>query len=80
MISNSHFGGKTMRKVDVIRAWKDEEYRQSLTEEERAQLPPHPAGLIELSEAELAKSMGAGRTTHNCPITQPRITCLPIPC
>ena len=39
-----------MSKVDVIRAWKDEEYRLSLTEQERAQLPAHPAGLIELED------------------------------
>ncbi len=42
-----------MSKLDVIRAWKDEEYRESLSEEERKLLPEHPAGLIELGDAEL---------------------------
>jgi mersacidin/lichenicidin family type 2 lantibiotic len=42
-----------MAHVNVIRAWKDEEYRLNLTAAERAQLPAHPAGLIDLSDAEL---------------------------
>jgi mersacidin/lichenicidin family type 2 lantibiotic len=42
-----------MSYVNVIRAWKDEEYRLSLTEAERALLPQHPAGLVELSEGEM---------------------------
>jgi mersacidin/lichenicidin family type 2 lantibiotic len=46
------------RTIDVVRAWKDPEYRDSLTAEERAQLPPHPAGLIELSKADLALVAG----------------------
>ncbi len=42
-----------MTKLDVIRAWKDEEYRESLSEEERKLLPEHPAGMLELGDAEL---------------------------
>jgi mersacidin/lichenicidin family type 2 lantibiotic len=42
-----------MSSVDIVRAWKDAEYRQSLSEVERAQLPDHPAGLIELTDADL---------------------------
>jgi mersacidin/lichenicidin family type 2 lantibiotic len=42
-----------MSHVNVIRAWKDEEYRLSLSEAERAMLPGHPAGLVELSEADM---------------------------
>ena len=47
-----------MRKRDVIRAWIDPEYRSTLTNEELAALPAHPAGLIELSDAELASAAG----------------------
>lgn len=47
-----------MPKVDIIRAWKDEEYRDSLSEEERAALPAHPAGVIELSDLELGHVAG----------------------
>ena len=44
--------------MDIIRAWKDEEYRLSLTEEQRALLPDNPAGLLELSDADLESVMG----------------------
>ena len=47
-----------MSRVNVIRAWKDEEYRLSLTEAERAALPENPAGLIELTETELGQAAG----------------------
>ena len=43
-----------MSNVDVVRAWKDETYRNSLSEAERAALPPNPAGEIELAEADLS--------------------------
>ncbi len=36
-----------MRDIDIIRAWKDEDYRSSLSEEERNQLPENPAGQLE---------------------------------
>ena len=47
-----------MSQVNVIRAWKDEEYRLSLSEAERAALPQNPAGLVELPEADLANAAG----------------------
>ena len=43
---------------EIIRAWKDAEYRRSLSDEKRAQLPAHPAGLIELDEAEMTAVVG----------------------
>jgi mersacidin/lichenicidin family type 2 lantibiotic len=52
-----------MSKVDVVRAWKDEEYRLSLTEEQRTQLPEHPAGLIELDPEQMRGVVGQGPTT-----------------
>jgi mersacidin/lichenicidin family type 2 lantibiotic len=30
--------------VDIVRAWKDPEYRKTLTPEEWATVPPNPAG------------------------------------
>ena len=47
-----------MSQINVIRAWKDEEYRLSLTEAERARLPEHPAGLLDPTEAELQQATG----------------------
>jgi len=43
-------------KFDIVRAWKDETYRQSLSEEQLQMLPANPAG--EMSEAELAMVCG----------------------
>ncbi|MFO0984829.1 MAG: mersacidin/lichenicidin family type 2 lantibiotic [Planctomycetota bacterium] len=40
-----------MSKIDIIRAWKDQTYFDSLSAAERAQLPANPAGLVELSDA-----------------------------
>lgn len=39
--------------IDVVRAWKDEEYRSSLTEAQRAQIPDNPAGLVDLTDEEI---------------------------
>jgi mersacidin/lichenicidin family type 2 lantibiotic len=52
-----------MSGLDIIRAWKDEDYRRSLSAEEHAQLPQHPAGLIELTDADLDNVIGAQATT-----------------
>ncbi len=34
-----------MSQSDIIRAWRDTEYRLSLSEAEQSLLPPHPAGI-----------------------------------
>jgi mersacidin/lichenicidin family type 2 lantibiotic len=46
-------------KTDVVRAWKDEDYRMSLSDAERKMLPSNPAGLIEISDVELG-AVGGG--------------------
>ena len=56
-----------MSKMNIIRAWKDEDYRLSLSEAERALLPEHPAGLIELSGAEMDGD-GGGSRVHTTPL------------
>ncbi len=45
-------------KFDIVRAWKDEEYRQTLTEEQLNSLPANPAG--ELKDTELTAVCGGG--------------------
>ena len=45
-------------QIDIIRAWKDEDYRNSLTEEQRRELPENPVGEAELNEIELALAAG----------------------
>ena len=48
-----------MSDLNVIRAWKDEMYRNGLSTDEQAQLPANPAGAIELTEDELQGVDGA---------------------
>jgi len=50
--------GNMHMKFDIARAWKDESYRQTLSEEQLAMLPTNPAG--EMSEDELAMVCGGG--------------------
>lgn len=45
---------------NIVRAWKDEFYRESLSDEERAQLPENPVGELELTDAELGSVFAAG--------------------
>ncbi len=49
---------------NIVRAWKDEAYRQSLSAEEQAVLPGNPVGEIELTEAELEAIAGAAYGTR----------------
>jgi mersacidin/lichenicidin family type 2 lantibiotic len=43
----------SLSHTDVIRAWKDEEFRSGLSDAQRAALPGNPAGLVELSDLDL---------------------------
>ena len=45
-----------MSKEDIIRTWKDEAYRESLSDEERDAMPDNPAG--ELNEEDLEEVAG----------------------
>ena len=49
----------------IIRAWEDPEFRNSLSAEELAALPDHPAGAIELTDAELGGVMGGARSGNS---------------
>ena len=70
-----------MSKSNVIRAWKDPAYLNSLSEAERAKLPANPAGAIEISDAELGQTAGGkpphtladecGATYLTCTLSQP---------
>ena len=56
-----------MSNLDIIRAWRDPDYRLSLTDAERKQLPEHPSGLVELDDIDLAGvagSKGPKNTSH----------------
>ena len=47
-----------MSPDEIIRAWKNEDYRNNLSEEQRSQLPNHPASWVELTDAELQVATG----------------------
>ena len=51
------------KNIDVARAWRDEDYYMSLTEEERASLGDHPAGAVSVSDEIL------GSITGGCGVT-----------
>lgn len=46
------------KNIDVVRAWKDPKYRAGLSEDDLAALPAHPAGVIDLGDAELGSARG----------------------
>ncbi|MBD2208058.1 mersacidin/lichenicidin family type 2 lantibiotic [Calothrix sp. FACHB-1219] len=52
-----------MSNNDIIRAWKDEDYRNSLSDEQRSQLPENPAGMIELP-SEVTETLAGGALTQ----------------
>ncbi len=59
--------------VNIVRAWSDPEYRNSLTPEQLASMPPDPAAAGELSENELQK-ISAGMACYlwtTCRIQDP---------
>jgi len=53
-----------MNVRDVVRAWKDPAYRASLTQQQRSALPENPAGVVDLSDAELEATDGRGITVN----------------
>jgi mersacidin/lichenicidin family type 2 lantibiotic len=42
-----------MKKEKILRAWRDAEFRESLSAEELAALPEHPASALELRDEQL---------------------------
>jgi mersacidin/lichenicidin family type 2 lantibiotic len=47
-----------MSKIDIVRAWKDEEYFMRLSETERSLLPENPVGIIEVKDQDLLQAEG----------------------
>ena len=59
-----------MTPSDIIRAWKDPNYRAGLSATEQAQLPAHPAG-ARLSTASAMTAV----TSRNVPIASATMPC-----
>jgi mersacidin/lichenicidin family type 2 lantibiotic len=47
-----------MSNIDIIRAWKDEDFRNGLSKEQLSQLPENPAGESNLSEIQMESVVG----------------------
>lgn len=62
------------KKIDLARAFRDEDYYLSLTDEERAGLGAHPSGAIELESEELRAAVGSAFTPRGS-----TILCTPCP-
>lgn len=62
---------KSQKKDHILRAWRDPEYYNSLSEEERAALPVSPASIITLDDEALASITGGVGN---------QATCLATPC
>lgn len=64
-------------KNHILRAWRDADYYDSLSDAERAALPASPASVMELEDATLAFITG-GDTETTCPATPTpdKLTCL----
>ena len=54
-----------MSSYDIVRAWKDADYRASLSDAELAQLPANPAGFVELADDDLDQAAGGAPNTLN---------------
>jgi mersacidin/lichenicidin family type 2 lantibiotic len=68
-----------MSRSNIIRAWKDEEYRRSLSEAESEIMPPNPAGVTELSDDQLKKAAGGTFSQFGCTVFFcPSWTCRPV--
>lgn len=58
-----------MSNENIVQAWKDEEYRAALTEEQIEQLPENPAGDTEISDEQLEDVDGGSDTAVVCCVT-----------
>jgi mersacidin/lichenicidin family type 2 lantibiotic len=62
-----------MTSSEVIRAWKDPEYRSNLSESEISMLPENPAGQIELSGSQLRNKFLVTTFVDSC--VRPPVQC-----
>ncbi|MEU5052265.1 mersacidin/lichenicidin family type 2 lantibiotic [Streptomyces sp. NPDC021096] len=51
--------------MDVVRFWKDPEYRSSLSADQTRALPEHPCGPVELTDEALVGVLGASTEQNN---------------
>jgi mersacidin/lichenicidin family type 2 lantibiotic len=66
-----------MKSERIVRGWKDDDFRLNLNREEQALLPDNPAGLAELTDAELSGVDGGTEDWSLVTICQSHITYCP---
>ena len=54
-------------KFDIVRAWKDEAYRQALSDEQLEAFPANPIGGLELNDNDLENVFGGGHGDWGSP-------------
>jgi len=64
-----------MSYEQIIHAWKNLEYRLSLSDAEGTLLPDHPAGLTELTAQDMEPVLGGGVYYSDCYCTDGNATC-----
>ncbi len=69
-----------MSKTNIIRAWKDPDYFESLSLQEQDLVPENPAGMLELSEEEMENFAGGSpvsqkNCSYGCQISVGQQTC-----
>lgn len=70
-----------MSPQDIVRAWKDEAYRLSLSAAQLALVPKHPAGgLLELLDTDLDAARGGLMTIQTCSCTTDLGGCISADC
>ena len=70
-----------MKKKQVLEAWRNEEYYLSLSAEERAEIPDHPSGLLDVEDDVLMTiTGGCGPSTIGACTTGICTPCPPVHC
>jgi mersacidin/lichenicidin family type 2 lantibiotic len=74
LIQSAYSWEKALRglflNIDIVRAWKNPEYRENLTQAEKELMPRHPAGSIDLKDTDLdaiavgMRAVGLGFSTQ----------------
>ena len=56
-----------MTTLETVKAWKDEDYRDTLTPQQKERLPQHPSGVIEFVNRDLPDEASFGTPPVACP-------------
>ncbi len=68
-----------MSAEDIIRAWKDPVYQESLSDTQRELLPANPAGEVVLSDEDINDAAGGYSTVTHFSCSPNPVCCSPVP-